>query len=100
MSSSEQDRIRDLEEENKRLKKENARLKKEKESIEQKFEETKKEFEEFKAKHAGTVQNLHKALKIKPDLPESRNPIGAKPRHKGHGRKKPAHVDREEPLPP
>ena len=105
MSQNKHDRICDLEEENRRLKKENAQLKQEKESIEkekesigQKLEETKKELEEFKAKHAGTVHNLHKALKIKPDLPESKNPIGAKPRHKGHGRKKPTKTDREEPL--
>lgn len=105
MSSSEQDRIRDLQEALEQAKREIERLKKEKDSIEKKFEETrkelegtKKEFEEFKAKHAGTVQHLHKALKIKPDLPRSRNPIGAKPRHKGRGRKSPTHVDREEPL--
>src|SRR3989344_2766983 len=72
-----------------KLRKENKRLKKE-------LEDTKKEFEKFKAKHASTVQNLHKALKIKPDLPQSPNPIGAKPRHKGHGRKSPIHVDKEE----
>jgi len=74
-----------------KLRKENKRLKKE-------LEATKKEFEEFKALHAGTVQNLQKALKIKPDLPQSPNPIGARPRHKGHGRKSPKTFDRQEPL--
>lgn len=82
----------------KELEEENQRLRKEKKSIEKQFEETKKEFEEFKAKHAGTVQNLHKALKIKLNIPQSPNPIGAKPSHKGHGRKSPIHADREEPL--
>lgn len=77
-------RIKELEDENQHLKKEFAKLK--------------KEFEEFKAKHAGTVQNLQKALKIKPDLPPSPNSIGAKPRHKGHGRKSPTRADREVPL--
>ena len=110
--SSENKRVEELEEELKRAKREIERLKeekesiekekesieKEKESIEKELEMTKKEFNEFKAKYAGTVQNLRKALKIKPDLPASRNPIGAKPRHRGHGRKKPTHVDREEPL--
>lgn len=98
-------RIRELEEENAKLAKEKESIEKEKESIEKKFEETKKEFEdtkrefeEFKAKHAGTVQHLHKALRIKPDLPRSRNPIGARPRHKGHGRTSPLHADKEEPL--
>lgn len=79
-------RIKELEEENANLKKE--------------FENTKKEFEEFKAKHVGTVNNLQKALKIKPDLPQSPNPIGARPRHKGHGRKSPKTFDKEEPLIP
>jgi len=90
-----------IEDENEKLRGENERLKKEVKrlkKIEKEFEDTKKEFEEFKAKHAGTVQNLHKALKIKPNLPLSRNPIGAKPRHKGHGRKSPTNFDREEPL--
>lgn len=79
-------RIKELEEEVKRLKKQ-------KEQIE-------KEFKEFKAKHTGTVQNLQKALKIKPDLPKSKNPIGAKLRHKGHGRKSPTSFDKEESLVP
>ena len=74
-----------------KLRKENKRLKKE-------LEDTKKEFEEFKAKHAGTVQNLQKALKIKPDLPQSPNPIGAKLHHKGHGRTSPTTFDKQEPL--
>lgn len=77
-------RIRELEEENSKLADEKKRIE--------------KEFEEFKAKYIGTVRNLHKALKIKPDLPQSPNPIGAKPRHKGHGRKSPIYVDKEEPL--
>jgi len=117
--SSENNQIRELEDELKRAKKEIERLKrekesiekekesiekekesieKEKESIEKELEVTKKEFEEFKAKYAGTVQNLRKALKIKPDLPLSRSPIGAKPRHKGYGRRSPTQADREEPL--
>lgn len=89
-----------LREENKRIEIEKKRIEKEFEDTKKEFEETKKEFEEFKAKHAGTVNNLQKALKIKPDLPQSPNPIGAKPRHKGHGREKPTHVDKEEPLIP
>lgn len=97
---SENKRIRKLEDELKRAKKEIERLKQEKESIEKEKESIEKEFEEFKALHAGTVRNLHNALKIKPDLPRSPNPIGAKPRHKGHGRKSPTIIDREEPLIP
>lgn len=94
--SSENDRIRELEEELKRANKEVKRLKK----VEKEYDNLKKEFEEFKAKHAGTVQNLQKALKIKPDLPKSPNPIGARPRHRGHGRESPKTFDKEEPLVP
>ena len=98
-------RIKELEEEVKKLthqknkiEQEKKRIENEKKRIENEKKRIEKEFEEFKAKHAGTVQNLRKALRIKPDLPRSRNPIGAKPRHKGHGRKTPIHVDKEEPL--
>src|SRR3989338_11261585 len=68
--------------------------------VEQDYKHLKKEFEEFKAKYAGTVQNLQKALKIKPDLKLSPNPIGARPRHKGHGRQSPTVIEREESLIP
>ena len=91
-------RIRELEEENQRLRKEKKLIEDEKKLIEDEKKRIEKEFEEFKAKHAGTVQNLQKALKIKPDIPQSPNPIGAKPRHKGHGRASPIHFDREVPL--
>ena len=90
-----------IEKENEKLRRENKQLRKEVErlkNIEHEKKRIEKEFEEFKALHAGTVQNLQKALKIKPDLPKSSNPIGAKLHHKGHGRKSPAHFDREEPL--
>jgi transposase len=90
--------IEELKEENRELKEKLNKIEKEKKCIEKEFENTKKEFEEFKAKHAGTVQNLRKALKIKPDLPKSRNPIGAKPCHKGSGRFSPTKADKEEVL--
>ena len=80
-------KIKELEYEVNRLKK-----------VEQDYKKLKKEFEEFKAKHTGTVQNLRKALKINPDVQKSHNPIGAKPRHTGHGRTSPIRVDREESL--
>jgi len=91
-------RIKELEEEVKRLKKQNEQIEQEKKRVEDEKKRVEKEFEEFKAKHASTVQNLRKALKIKPDLPQSPNPIGAKPRHKGHGRKSPINADKEETL--
>src|SRR4030042_770493 len=101
-------KIKELEEEVKRLKKVEQDYKKVEQDykkveqdykkVEQEYKNLKKEFEEFKAKHAGTVQNLQKALKIKPDLPKSKNSIGAKPRHKGNGRKAPTHIDDEKEL--
>ncbi len=66
-------RIKELEEEVKKLKNQKEKIEQEKKCIEdekkrieKEFENTKKEFEEFKALHTGTVQNLQKALKIKP----------------------------------
>src|SRR3990172_9252928 len=93
-------RIKELEEEIRVLKREKKRIEKDLEDTRKEFEDTKKEFEEFKAKHAGTVQNLQKALKIKPDLPKSKNKIGAKEKHKGHGRESPTTFHKEEPLIP
>lgn len=98
MMDNKDKRIKELEEENKWLRSEKKRIEDEKKRIEDEKKRIEKEFEEFKAKHTGTVQNLRKALRIKPDLPQSPNPIGAKPLHKGHGRKSPTHADREEPL--
>src|SRR3989337_3967815 len=89
-----------IEDEKKCIEDEKKRSEKDLEDTRKEFEDTKKEFEEFKAKHAGTVQNLQKALKIKPDLPKSKNKIGAKEKHKGHGRESPKTLDKEEPLIP
>jgi transposase len=86
-------RIKELEEENRCLREEKERIVEEKERIE-------KEFEEFKAKHTGTVRNLRKAMKIKSDIKTIQKPCGAKPRHKGYGRKTPILVDDEIPLIP
>jgi len=83
-----------IEDENGKLRRENERLKKEIERL----KKIEKEFEEFKAKHVGTVNNLQKALKIKPNIEPSKNPIGAKLKHKGHGRESPKTFDKEESL--
>jgi transposase len=83
-----------IKDENEKLRRENERLKKEIERL----KKIEKEFEEFKAKHAGTVQNLQNALKIKPNIKPSKNPIGAKLKHKGHGRRLPKTFDKEEAL--
>jgi transposase len=69
------DKIRDLEEEVKRLKK------------------IEKEFEEYKSKHANTVVELRKALKIKPNITASTKHVGAQYGHKAYTRRIPEHVD-------
>ena len=73
------DRIKDLED----------ALVKEKKS----HEKTKKEFEEFKAKHAVTVANLRKALKIKPNSKKKHLALGAPKGHKGYARYVPERID-------
>lgn len=90
---SDKNKIRELEEEIERLKKENQRIRKE-------FEDTKKEFEEFKAKHAMTVSNLQKALKIKANSRKTPMPLGAPKGHKGYARRIPERIDCIRPLIP
>lgn len=55
----------------------------EKEKISQEKKKIEKEFEEFKAKHAITVSNLRKALKIKASVKKQAKPLGAPKGHKG-----------------
>jgi transposase len=109
-----QKKIHDLEQalrkEKEALRKEKEALRKEKEALrkeknahektkkefretKKEFRETKKEFEEFKAKHAGTVANLQKAMKIKPDKKKAAMPLGAPKGHKGYTRHIPERVD-------
>jgi FtsZ-binding cell division protein ZapB len=76
-----------------KLKQENNQLKEEKKKVENEFEETTKEFEEFKTKHAITVSNLHKALKIKTNKKKTLNPLGAPKGHKGYARHIPERID-------
>jgi len=85
------DKIKKLEEKNSELREEKNKIIKEKKKIED-------EFEEFKAKHAVTVSNLRKALKIKADKNTHRNPLGAPKGHKGYSRRIPERVDRVRPL--
>ena len=101
MSATEEElrhRIRELERELQQTRKEKDQIEQEKQRIEDEKRRIEKEFEEFRAKHACTVDNLKTALKIKCDVskPAER---GAKQKHKGHGRKTPEHIDREEKIP-
>ncbi|MBU0471113.1 MAG: IS66 family transposase [Nanoarchaeota archaeon] len=82
-----------LRKENEKLKGELERITSEKENIEKKYEKTKKEYEDLKAKHAATVFNLQKALKIKVDKITKRKPLGAPKGHKGYARHVPERID-------
>jgi len=53
----------------------------------------KKEFEEFKAKHKVTVDNLKKAMNIKPNSNKKPKPLGAPKGHKGYWRHIPERID-------
>ena len=75
-------RIKELQDEVERLKK-----------VEKEFEKTKKEFEELKSKHALTISNLRKALKIKANPKKIAKPIGALKGHKGYARHIPKRID-------
>ena len=74
--------IKELEEENRRLKK------------------VEKEFEEFKAQHAITVENLRKAMNIKPNSKKKPLPLGAPKGHKGYARHVPERIDKIKDLNP
>src|SRR3989344_9216923 len=78
--------MNEAEKEVEQLRKENERLKKELEKI-------KKEFEQFKAKHAQTVSELRKALKIKADKPETARAVGAQKGHQAYTRHVPERID-------
>jgi len=90
MNSDEKDqRIKELEEEVKRLKK-----------VEEEKKRIEKEFEEFKAKHAITVDNLKKAMNIKPSFKKKPKPLGTPKGHKGYARHIPERIDYIKPLIP
>ena len=65
-----------------------------------KYNKLKKEFEEFKSKHALTVSNLRKALKIKVNSKKIAKPIGAPNGHKGYARHIPERIDNVKELNP
>lgn len=56
-------------------------------------EKIKKEFEEFKTKHIITVENLRKAMNIKPNFKKKPKPLGAPKGHKGYARHIPERID-------
>ena len=92
MTNNDKDkRIKELEDELQEFKKKYEKIQKE-------FEETKREFEEFKSKHALTVSNLRKALKIKANSKRIAKPFGAPKGHKGYARHIPKRIDQVKEL--
>ena len=85
-------RVRDLEEENKRLRDEKARIEDEKARIEDEKARIEKEFEEFRAAHSLTVEHLRQAMRIKPERKRSGQPLGAQAGHKGYSRRIPVPI--------
>lgn len=76
-----------------KLKKKIQELEQALEEKEKDYEKLKKDFEEFKAKHAHTVSELQKALKIKADKKKQGNPVGLPDGHKGYARHTPERWD-------
>src|SRR3989344_6245303 len=65
----------------------------EKNKLEKEKEHIEKEFEEFKLKHAGTVEELKKAMRLKPNLAVRKKGLGAQKGHKPYMRKIPERID-------
>jgi transposase len=86
MTAEKDQRIKDLEDEV-------ALLQREKDKITQEKEKIAREFKEFKATHAVTVDNLKKAMKIKPNSRIKPKPSGAPLNHKAYTRHIPARID-------
>jgi len=86
MTSSDKEKIKELENELLEYKK--------------KYDKLKKEFEEFKANHTKTVSELKKALKIKANSKKIAKPVGAPKGHKGYARRIPERIDKIRELSP
>lgn len=87
------ERIKELEEALEKEISEKERIASEKERIISEKERLEKEFEEFKAKHSKTIAELRKALRIRANKKQARLPSGARPNHKGYGRRVPERID-------
>lgn len=85
--------IKQLKKENQRLKEENEKLKQEKQKIEDEKQKIVKEFEEFKLKHLGTVDELKKAMHLKPNLSTKKKGVGAQKGHTAYVRHIPERID-------
>lgn len=90
--------IERLKEENRRLREKLKKVEEEKQKIEDEKQKIEKEFEAFKLKHAGTVQELKKAMHIKADIVRSSLKRGAQQGHKAYTKHIPERIDRVVPL--
>lgn len=92
-------KIEKLEEENRQVHEEKRRIEKEKKLIEKEKAHIEEEFEAFKLKHAGVVEELKKAMHIKPDVARSSLKRGAQQGHIAYTRHIPERIDRIVSLP-
>lgn len=75
------------------LRKEIEILKEKLKKAEEEKEKIEREFEEFKLKHLGTVDELKKAMHLKPNLAIKKKGLGAQKSHKAYTRKIPERID-------
>ena len=83
----------EIEEKLKKTEKEKEKIIQEKENIIQEKKNIEKEFEEFKLKHLGTVEELKKAMHLKPNLAVRKKGLGAQKGHTPYMRKIPERID-------
>lgn len=77
----------------KTLEQENQELKKEIKNLKEQLKKIEKDFQEYKSKHNQTVDELRKALNIKPNTKSEQKPLGAKIGHTAYVRTIPERVD-------
>lgn len=85
--------IQQLKKELEKVKREKQEIEDQKKRIEDEKKRIEKEFEEFKLKHCGTVNELKKAMHLKPNLSVRKKALGAQKGHKGYTRKIPERID-------
>lgn len=77
----------------KTLEQENEELKEENQKLKEQIKKIKEDFEEYKSMHTKTVDELRKALNIKPDTKFKQKTLGAQKGHAAYVRKIPERVD-------
>ena len=79
--------------EKQKIEDEKQKIEDEKQKIEDEKRKIEKEFEEFKLKHFGTVEELKKAMHLKPNLAVTKKGLGGQKGHKAYTRHIPERID-------